>query len=61
MITRFFARKESKHSVIQTIVQLMVILGFHNRETHNYRISTNVFPQVHVAVGITNLSAVDPY
>ena len=55
------AQEESRHSVIQTTVQLTVFLGFHNGPL-NSQISTNVLPQVHVAVGIIKLSAVDhPY
>ena len=46
------------HSVIQTTVQRVVILGFQNG-LHDLRISTNVFPQGSVVVGIIELSAVD--
>ena len=57
----FFAREEPTHSVIQTTVQRVVILGFQNA-LRNSRISTNVFPQAFVVVGIIELSAVDhPY
>ena len=49
--TPVFAREESRHSVIQTTVQLMVILGFHDR-LRNPRISKDVFPQALVVVGI---------
>ena len=61
MITIFFAREEPMHFVIQTTVQRVVILGFQNG-LRNSRISTNVFPQALVVVGIIELSAVDhPY
>ena len=56
-----FPREESRHSVIQTSLQLMVILRFHDG-LHNPRISTNVVPQTLVAARIIELSAVDhPY
>ena len=56
-----FAREESRLSVIQKTVQLMVILGFHGGP-RNFRMSTNLFPQAPVVVGIIKLSAVDhPY
>ena len=56
-----FAREESRHAVIQTTVQLMVILGFHDGP-HDPRISTNVYLQALVTVGVIELSAVDhPY
>ena len=49
------------HSVIQTTVQRVVILGFQNGLS-DLRCSTNVFPQAPVVVGIVELSAVDrPY
>ena len=54
-----FAREEPMHSVRQTTVQRVVILGFLNG-LRDYRISTTVFPQA--SVGIIKLSAVDrPY
>ena len=53
-----FAREEPKHPVIQTTVQRVVILGFQNG-LHDLRISTNVFPQASVVVGIIERSAVD--
>ena len=56
-----FAREEPMHSVIQTTVQRVVILGFQNG-LRDLWISTNVFPQPSVVVGIIKLSAVDrPY
>ena len=56
-----FAREEPVHSVIQTTVQRVVILGFQNGPRDLW-ISTNVFPQPSVVVGIIKLSAVDgPY
>ena len=56
-----FAREETTHSVIQTTVQRLVILGFQNG-LRSSRISTNVFPQAFVVVEIIKLSAVDhPY
>ena len=56
-----FAREESTHAVIQTTVQLMVFLGFHDRP-RDPRIATNVYPQALVTFGIMELSAVDdPY
>ena len=55
MITMF-----PRHSVIQTTVQLMV-LAFHDG-LNNSRVSTNVYPQALVTVGIIEFSAVDhPY
>ena len=55
------AREEPMHSVIQTTVQRVVILGFQNG-LRNSRISTTVFPEAFVVVGIIELSAVDhPY
>ena len=53
-----FAREEPMHSVIQTTVQCVVILGFQNA-LHDFRISTNVCPQASVLVGIIEPSAVD--
>ena len=41
MITMFLLEKRSRQSVVQTTVQLMVILGFHDG-SHNSRISTKV-------------------
>ena len=56
-----FVREEPMHSVIQTTVQRAVIPGFQNG-LRNFRMSTNVFPQAFVVVGIIELSAVDhPY
>ena len=53
-----FAREESRHSVIQTTVQRMEILGFHNGLLN----SQILFPQALVAAGIIELSAVyHPY
>ena len=52
-----FAGEESRHSVVQTTVQLMAILGLHEG-SHNSRISTNVCSQARVEVGIIELSAV---
>ena len=49
-----FARKESRHSVVQTSAQLMAILGLHNS-----RISTNVCSQALVAVGIIELFVIN--
>ena len=49
------------HSVAQTTVQHVVILGFQNR-LHDLLILTTVFPQAPVVIGIIELSAVDrPY
>ena len=49
------------HAVIQATVQRVAVLGFQNG-LRNSRISTNVFPQTSVFVGIIELSAVDrPY
>ena len=48
-----FAREEPRHAVIQTTVQLMVILGFHDGP-HDPRISTNVYLQALVTVGSSN-------
>ena len=53
-----FGREESRHSLIQITVQLMVILAIHDG-LHNSRISTYVFSQALLAVGIIKLSAVD--
>ena len=47
------------HSVIQTTVQRVVILGFQNG-LRDSRISTSVFLQASVVVGIIELSAIDP-
>ena len=56
-----FDREEPMHSVKQTIVQRLVILGFQNG-LRGLRSSTNVFPQASVVVGIIELSAVGrPY
>ena len=56
-----FDREEPMHSVIQTTVHRVVILGFQNGP-RNSRMSTNVFPQAYVVVGVIELSAVDhPY
>ena len=55
------AREEPMHSVVQTTVQRVVILGLQNG-FHDSRIWTNKFPQAPVVVGIIELSAVDrPY
>ena len=49
------------HSVVQATVQHVEVLGFQNG-LRDLRISTNVFPQAPVVVGIIDLSAVDrPY
>ena len=59
MITMFLLiMKYQMHSVVQTTVQRVVILGLQN-ELRDSRISTNVVPQAPVVVGITELSAVD--
>ena len=58
MITTFLTRKESGCVLIQAPVQLMVVLGSQGGP-HDPRVSTNVYPQVLVAVGVTELSAVD--
>ena len=56
-----FAREEPMHSVTQTTVQRVAILGFQNG-LRNSRLSTNVYPQTLVVVGIIENSAVDhPY
>ena len=55
------AREEPVHSIIQTAVQRVVILGFQNG-LRDSRISTTVFLQASVVVGIIELSAIDrPY
>ena len=51
-------REEPRHAVTQTTVRFIVILGFHDRP-HDPRISTIVFPQALVTVGIIEISAVD--
>ena len=53
-----FAREEPGHSIIQATVHRVVILGFQNG-LHDPWISTTVFPQAPVVVGIIELSAVD--
>ena len=59
MITMFLLIKKYQiHSIVQTTVQRVVILGLQN-ELRDSRISTNVFPQAPVVVGIIELSAVD--
>ena len=56
-----FAPEEPVRSIVQTTVQRVVILGLQNG-LRDLRISTNVFPQACVVVGIIELSAVDrPY
>ena len=53
-----FGREEPRHSIIQAAVHRVVILGFQSG-LHDPWISTNVFPQAPVVVGIIELSAVD--
>ena len=56
-----FVGEEPMHAVEQMTVQHVVILGFQNG-LHDLRISTSVFPQAPVVVGIIELFAVDrPY
>ena len=55
------APEEPVQAVVQATVQRVVDLGFQNG-LHHLWISTNVFPEVPVIVGIIELSAVDrPY
>ena len=56
-----FVREESRHSVVQTTVKLMVVLRFHDG-LRKSRISTTVCPQAPVAFRFIERSAVDhPY
>ena len=53
-----FAREEPIHTFVLTVMYRVVLLGFQNG-LHDLRISTNVFAQAPVVVGIVKLSAVN--